>query len=227
MQRDPSEEVLGVLRSLFSPPIAKAILSTAMKKVAPGKPLDSESLPALCEALERVLPAYVSDSGRRASCVGELRRIAGDTRPASSPAPSIQPGAQKPGYTTTRINIRTVEDAANAADVGRDVSRHLGFSELDQTKIATVIAELARNILHYAMTGEVAVTSLPGARRGVEVVARDKGPGIANIELVMSTQFKSKTGMGMGLKGSKRIMDSFDLQSKPGEGTTVIVRKFV
>ena len=71
----------------------------------------------------------------------------------------------------------------------------------------------------------MSVLSTP--RRGIEVIAKDKGPGITNIDLVMSTQFKSKTGMGMGLKGSKRIMDFFDLQSTVGEGTTVVVRKFL
>lgn len=227
MATDASEDVLEVLRGYFSAPIAKAIVSTTLKKVAPGKALDAQSLPVVCEALERVLPAYISDSTKRSACVSALRHMSGAKAESHAPGAESDQARLPDSVTTTRVHVRTEEDAANAADVGKDLCRTLGFSDLDQTKVATIIAELARNILHYAKTGEVAVSVLSTPRRGIEVIAKDKGPGITNIDLVMSTQFKSKTGMGMGLKGSKRIMDFFDLQSTVGEGTTVVVRKFL
>lgn len=227
MTADATEDVLEILRGYFSAPIAKAIVSTTLKKAAPGKALDSQSLPLVCEALERVLPAYISDSAKRSACVSALRRMSGMKVESAAPEARGEPARAPDGMTTTRVHVRTEEDAANAADVGKDLCRTLGFSDLDQTKVATIVAELARNILHYAKSGEVSVSVLSTPRRGIEVIAKDKGPGIANIDLVMSTQFKSKTGMGMGLKGSKRIMDYFDLQSTVGEGTTVVVRKFL
>jgi serine/threonine-protein kinase RsbT len=95
-----------------------------------------------------------------------------------------------------------------------------------QTKIATAIAELARNILLYAIAGEVRIAAVEAPRRGVEVAARDEGPGIADLDLVMTGNYRSKTGMGMGLRGAKRLMDTFEIDTSP-TGTNVLTRKFL
>jgi serine/threonine-protein kinase RsbT len=124
------------------------------------------------------------------------------------------------------LRISSSEDFQNASDVGRDICRQLGFGPLDQTKVSTAICELTRNILQYAGRGELKFATLNSPRRGIEVHAVDHGPGIPDLGLVMSTQYRSRTGMGMGLKGTKRIVDEFEIESVPGRGTRVVFRKY-
>ena len=110
----------------------------------------------------------------------------------------------------------------------RRLGAHLGFSETDLVMIATAVSEIARNILDYAKRGEVvlAVTE-DGTKRGVEVVARDRGPGIADVEQAMQDGFSTARGLGLGLPGSRRLMDDFDILSRTGAGTTVTMRKWL
>jgi serine/threonine-protein kinase RsbT len=95
-----------------------------------------------------------------------------------------------------------------------------------QTKVATAIAELARNIVLYAISGELRIAVIDTPRRGVEVVALDEGPGIADLDLVLNGNYKSKTGMGMGLRGARRLMDTFEITTS-SQGTQVLTRKFL
>jgi serine/threonine-protein kinase RsbT len=127
---------------------------------------------------------------------------------------------------STVVHIASAADIANALDAGRDIARRVGFTSLEQMKIATAISELARNILLYASTGEVFISGALASRHGIEVRATDRGPGILDVPLVMSSAFRSRTGMGMGLKGVQRLMDDFSIDSVPGQGTTVVVRKY-
>ena len=76
------------------------------------------------------------------------------------------------------------------------------------------------------VAGEVRIAAVEAPRRGVEVAARDEGPGIADLDLVMTGNYRSKTGMGMGLRGAKRLMDTFEIDTSP-TGTNVLTRKFL
>jgi len=112
----------------------------------------------------------------------------------------------------------------------REMARRLGFGMVDQSRIATAVSELARNVVRYAVDGRGDVTirdltTTPG-RTGIEIVVQDKGPGIADIEQAMRDGFTSGGGLGMGLPGTKRLMDDMQIASKPGEGTTVTIRKW-
>ncbi len=94
--------------------------------------------------------------------------------------------------------------------------------------IATAISEIARNMVEYAGGGEVVLTPLDGAgRRGLSIVGRDDGPGIPDLSLAMQDGFTTGGGLGLGLPGAKRIMDDFAIDSAPGKGTTVSMRKWV
>ena len=124
------------------------------------------------------------------------------------------------------IQVVTADDVTNACEVGRDLARQVGFLDVQQTKIATAIAELARNILLYAISGEMRVAVIEAPRRGVEIAARDEGPGIKDLELVMVGAYRSRTGMGLGLRGSKRLMDTFEIETSP-TGTNIMARKFL
>jgi serine/threonine-protein kinase RsbT len=126
-----------------------------------------------------------------------------------------------------RVPIRTEVDILEARQAGRELAADLGFSSGQLAMIATAISELARNIVNYAGSGEVTLHVVEGAsRRGITVVARDQGPGIADIELAMQDGYSSGRSLGLGLPGARRLMDEFAIESTPGEGTTVTMAKW-
>ena len=126
------------------------------------------------------------------------------------------------------IKIRSGADIVAARLQGRQLAAEAGFSGTDQTIIATAISELARNIVEYAHSGEMRLTLVGTANaRGIRVEAHDDGPGIENIELAMQDGYSTGGGMGLGLPGTRRLMDDFAITSKAGEATTVITTKWV
>lgn len=129
---------------------------------------------------------------------------------------------------TELIPIRSDRDILLARQRGRAAGLNAGFVATDLTLIATAISELARNIVLYARTGEIELrTVLEDGRRGLVVVARDEGPGITDLERAMQDGFSTSGGLGLGLPGVKRLMDSFEIFSRPGHGTTVQAAKWL
>jgi serine/threonine-protein kinase RsbT len=109
----------------------------------------------------------------------------------------------------------------------RAVAIEIGLSLVDQTKVVTAASELARNALVYAGGGAVRIRLVEnGSRRGLELVFSDEGPGIADIEQAFTDGWTTGGGLGLGLGGSRRLVDEFGLVSTPGEGTTVTVTKW-
>ena len=126
------------------------------------------------------------------------------------------------------IAIVSDADIVEARMAARALAASVGFTEGDLVMIATAVSEVARNIIEYARPGEVALAVVQNdVRRGLEVVARDQGPGIADISQAMQDGFSTSRSLGLGLPGSRRLMDEFRVQSKPGQGTTVIMRKWL
>jgi serine/threonine-protein kinase RsbT len=125
------------------------------------------------------------------------------------------------------VPIRADVDILAARQAGRTIASSLAFSPSDLTVIAAAISEVSRNILVYAMQGEVqlAVTEQNG-RRGVTVIARDDGPGIADVTLALQDGFSTSGSLGLGLPGARRLMDDFAIQSEMGRGTTITMRKW-
>ncbi|MFQ3663732.1 MAG: anti-sigma regulatory factor [Chloroflexaceae bacterium] len=123
--------------------------------------------------------------------------------------------------------IRSDLDIVIARTMARDMARTLGFSAIDQARIATAVSELARNIYLYAGTGTVTCCEVEKhGRKGIEIVCEDQGPGIPDIDLVMQDGYTTSRGMGMGLPGAKRLMDDFSIQSQVGVGTKIVLRKW-
>ena len=119
-------------------------------------------------------------------------------------------------------------DIVAARQRGRALAGELGFSTTDATLIATAISEVARNIVTYAGKGEIVFRVLvDGARTGIEIVARDEGPGIADIDRATRDGYSSGQGMGLGLPGCRRLMDEFRIEAAVGVGTTVTMRRWV
>lgn len=125
------------------------------------------------------------------------------------------------------LPINSDTDIVAARQRGREVASLLGFTQTDATLIATAISELARNIVTYAKQGEIVIRNVQlGDRMGIVVVARDNGPGIANISQAMQDGFSTSGSLGLGLPGVKRLMDEFDIVSDPKSGTTVTIKKW-
>jgi serine/threonine-protein kinase RsbT len=127
-----------------------------------------------------------------------------------------------------RLPIRAQTDIVLARQKVRLFALEAGFTLIDQTKVITAASELARNTLEHGGGGdmEIAILKNDSNRRGVRLVFSDHGPGIENIELALTDGFSTGHGMGMGLSGSKRLMNEFNLDTKPGEGTCVTVTKW-
>jgi serine/threonine-protein kinase RsbT len=126
-----------------------------------------------------------------------------------------------------RVAIRTDADVVTARQEARTLGASLGFSSTDLTLLATAISEIARNITTYAGEGEVALRIVSaGGRHGVEVVASDDGPGIADVELAMQDGYTTGNGLGLGLPGTRRLVDDFELRTQPGTGTTIRLVKW-
>ena len=121
-----------------------------------------------------------------------------------------------------RVAIRTDADVVTARQEARTMGAELGFSSTDLTLLATAISEVARNITTYAGEGEVALRVIDQAgRQGIEVVASDSGPGIADVERAMQDGYTTGNGLGLGLPGARRLVDEFELQTALGSGTTI------
>ena len=128
----------------------------------------------------------------------------------------------------TVVPIESSDDIVAARQAGRELATRLTFSLTDVTMIATAISEVARNISKYAGHGEIrlGVTQRNG-HRALMVQAVDQGPGIADTEQALEDGFSTSSGLGLGLPGSRRLMDDFELQSTLGGGTIVTMWKWV
>jgi RNA polymerase sigma factor (sigma-70 family) len=127
-----------------------------------------------------------------------------------------------------RVPVLRDADVVAARQKGREVAALAGFSATEQTLIATAISEITRNIVKFAERGEVVVALVStDDRRGVTVVAQDVGPGIDDPAQAMEDGYSTYDGLGLGLPGAKRLMDRLDLESIPGEGTTVTMEKWL
>lgn len=128
----------------------------------------------------------------------------------------------------TRVTIHSDADIIAARRVGRELAEGVGFGGSELTVIATAISEIARNIIEYAGSGEIILKQAQqGVRRGIHVIAKDRGPGIPDIELAMQDGYSTSKGIGLGLPGARRLMDEFEVDSAVGKGTTVTMKKWV
>jgi serine/threonine-protein kinase RsbT len=126
-----------------------------------------------------------------------------------------------------RVRIQSSADIVTARQQGRALASQAGFSSSNLTIIATAISEVARNIVEYAKEGEVVLTLVNDTnKRGVQIIATDLGPGIPDVTTVMRDGFSTGKGLGIGLPGSRRLMDEFEITSEVGKGTTVTMRKW-
>lgn len=126
------------------------------------------------------------------------------------------------------VRIEFESEIVKARKVVRATATSLGFGITDVTRIVTAASELTRNIYKYAKSGAMRWRVLNhGARAGLELTFEDRGPGIPEVSKAMEMGFTTSNGMGLGLPGAKRLMDEMTIESTLGQGTTVVVRKWL
>lgn len=186
--------LLVVLGKHVGPARAPGILARA-RRDPPSKPM----LARLSDALRSVLGE------------AELRLAARDLTPLFSEVPK-----------TFELELRLEADIARARLAARDLCQALATSPLVLQKLATIVSELARNMIAYAGGGTLVIRRADGDRRTVLITARDQGRGIPNLEEILAGRYKSRSGLGLGILGTKRLADRFSIQSSPA-GTHVDV----
>jgi serine/threonine-protein kinase RsbT len=131
----------------------------------------------------------------------------------------------EPGVGVVVIPILTDADIVEARMAARTMATYVGLVGADLVMIATAVSEVARNIIEYAKTGEVVLSVVHrSSGRGIQVVARDQGPGIVDITKAMQDGYSTSRSLGLGLPGAKRLVDEFEIESKVGKGTVVTMR---
>ncbi|MGA0599252.1 anti-sigma regulatory factor [Caulobacter sp. KR2-114] len=126
-----------------------------------------------------------------------------------------------------RVAVSRDADIVTARQLGRELATKAGFTGSDLTLIATAISEVARNIVAYAAHGEILLDLAErNGVSGLQVIAQDHGPGIADIDQAMRDGFSTGKSLGLGLPGARRLMDEFEIESEVGKGTTVVMRKW-
>lgn len=127
--------------------------------------------------------------------------------------------------------INSAVDIVTARQRGRALALELGFNGADVTLIAAAISEVARNIVDHAKKGEIVMTSLVSGnngtgKTGIQIIARDEGPGIRDVAQAMQYGYSTRKGLGVGLPGAKWLMDEFDIASEIGRGTVITMKKW-
>ena len=131
---------------------------------------------------------------------------------------------------TTRlitVDLRFEHDVVLSRQRARQIASLLGFDVLDQTRIATSVSELARNVIGYAQRGKVEFMIERTSNPALLIRVADEGPGIRDLRAVLDGKFASSTGAGVGIAGAKRLMDQFDIESNSSAGTTILLGKFL
>jgi serine/threonine-protein kinase RsbT len=124
--------------------------------------------------------------------------------------------------------IKVEADIINARVKVKALAESIGFGYMDQTRIATAVSELTRNALEHGGGGQITITSTKNQHnQGLEITVEDHGPGIQNLELALKGGHSTKGGLGFGLSGSKRLMDTFLIKTEVGKGTMVTAKKWL
>ncbi len=127
-----------------------------------------------------------------------------------------------------RVSIGSESDIITARRQAREMAARMGFSETDQTLVATAISEITRNIVLYAGRGGVVIDLVSRSDgHGLRVSATDEGPGIEDVDRALEDGYSTGNSLGLGLPGARRLMDEFSLTSAPGEGTRVVMIKWL
>ncbi|MFP2963760.1 ATP-binding protein [Myxococcus sp. 1LA] len=205
--------LLRVLQQFMSETAARLVLRGTLEPLRLTlDTVPASELPRIIEALEPATRHFV-DPTRRPQMMAQLRLLLAPTS-ANAVAAAV------PDVRATTYLVRTEADASHARLAARQLCESLGGRGYECQKVATAVSELARNQISYAGGGTIQLSPQVSPKRLLRVSAEDSGQGIADLERVLSGTYKSKTGMGLGLLGVKRLADRFDVRTGP-KGTQV------
>ncbi|QDE96727.1 ATP-binding protein [Myxococcus xanthus] len=207
--------LLRVLQQFMSETAARLVLRGTVESLRLSlNTATSADLPRIIEALEPATRHFV-DPSRRPQMMAQLRA---QLAPSAGPE-SAATSAAAEGRATAYL-VRTEADASHARLAAWMLCESLGGRGYECQKVATAVSELARNQISYAGGGTIQLAPQLAPKRLLRVSAEDSGQGIPDLERVLSGTYKSKTGMGLGLLGVKRLADRFDVRTGP-KGTQV------
>jgi len=201
------EKALEVLQRYISPVNARGLLLRALKQQGvPAENLTRDGLRKCSENLRRGIALFVPPS-RQDAALQDISALCGTN--IQVPESAV-------------LHVTKEADIGRARAEARRICDALGASPFAMQKVATIVSELARNMVLYAGGGIVEISSTNGESKRVVVTGSDHGPGISNLNEIMSGRYKSRTGLGRGLLGTKRLADRFDV-STGQDGTRVVV----
>jgi serine/threonine-protein kinase RsbT len=203
------DEFDGLRRTLeryLSPMIARSMLQRAMRErnLLPER-FGRADVYKIAPLIRRGLVLFVSEH-ERAEALAELDALCEQARPTVA---------------ACHVNITSENDISVVRNEARRLCEDVGAETYTIQKVTTIVSELARNIVNYANRGKLELVPIQDADRRIVVRASDEGSGIPNLELVLSGRYRSKTGLGRGLLGTKRLADRFDVKTGP-TGTLVV-----
>jgi serine/threonine-protein kinase RsbT len=236
---DLSESLLRILTRYVSSPTAQSIVKLARQRAnVTAVRLDRARLGEMFAPIERNLRLFVGEPSKVDECCAAIQELITGRSPVAEPSsarsgppasarspepPSVRsgpPASARSFLPSILVQIRVEDDIARARSEARDLTSTMAFSVVGRTRLVTAVSELARNIVLYAKEGRIELTPM-ASPAGITVTASDRGPGIANLEQIMTGDYKSRFGMGLGLRGVKRLADRFEIHTAPGQGTTV------
>lgn len=201
---DAASRILGVLERHISQINSRAILTRALKANGlENRALQNSQARGVLRSIERSLQVFAVPSVRT-RVMEELWAAIGGEKAISS----------------VTVPIHGEEDVGKARLMARSMCLDIGLSSFTMQAIATAVSELSRNIAKYAGKGSVSLSQEEDPRRFV-IVATDEGPGIPNLDEIMSGRYQSKTGMGLGILGTKRMVSNFEITTSP-QGTRIV-----
>jgi serine/threonine-protein kinase RsbT len=200
------DDIRALLERYLSPLIARPMLQKALRErnLTPERFKDGDAY-KICPLLQRGMSLFVADFDRDRA-LRELSELCERTQPGAEPC---------------QIHIDSENDISVVRNEARRICEEVGAGSYTIQKVTTIVSELARNIVSYANRGTLEIVPITGQGRRIILRAVDTGPGIPNLDLVMSGRYRSKTGLGRGLLGTKRLSDHFDVAT--GAGGTLVV----
>jgi RNA polymerase sigma factor (sigma-70 family) len=210
-----------------TPGAVAAALSRSRAKLRVEYLLLREDLEPLTDRCRPVLRALSAGDRRRQRELDAGKHLLHCAVCAQVASGLLDRRAATPLHEEVRIPVERDADVVTARRRGREVAEQLGFSPTDATLLATAISEMARNIVKFAVRGDITVHEVSEeGRQGVTIVVRDVGPGIPDLELAMRDGYSTYNGLGLGLPGARRLMDQFDVVTEAGRGTTITMTKW-
>ena len=200
------DDIRAVLERFVSPIIARPMLQKALRErnLTPERFKEGDAY-KIGPLLERGVNLFVAEHDRDRA-IQALKDLCERSKPGAEPC---------------QIKILSENDIGVVRNEARRICEEVGAGSYTVQKVTTIVSELARNIVSYASRGTLEIVPITGQGRRIILRAADNGPGIPNLELVLSGKYRSKTGLGRGLLGTKRLADHFDV-STGATGTLVV-----